>query len=410
MIANQRPFYQFGLPFICLLAMVSCKRMDDPYREFIKGGETIYVGKADSLVAYGGNHRVLVSWLLISDPKVTGYKLFWNNGRDSLTGSITKTDGVDTLRLEIGDLAEGTHHFDVYLYDNYGNSSIKASVAGKVYGERYERSLLNRAYRSVRRVGNHLEVHWMPADETMTQVDVNYIGDDEVLVKHVVPAQREVDTLFHFPRNGKFSYKTAFLPEAGALDTFYTAEETFQEVLTEGILDKASFAHLPLPTDSYQPEFDVWAIQHMWDNQITSPNFFYMNPNMAGLTLPNWFTLDLGYASRLTKMKVNSLSHDDYWMFNVGAPKSFEIYGSNDPAADGSWDSWTLLGTFESVKPSGLPVGQVAEEDRIVAVEGETFNLLPTDQFYRYVRFKTNSTWGGNLNVMIAELTFWGYQ
>src|SRR5690606_14681034 len=129
-------------------------------------------------------------------------------------------------------------------------------------------------------------------------------------------------------------------------------EDTYQEVLTEGILDKASFAHLPLPTDSYQPEFDVWAIKNLWDNQINSPNFFYMNPNMAGLTIPNWFTLDLGYASRLTKIKVNSLSHDAYWMFNVGAPKSFEIYGSNAPAADGSWDSWTLLGTFESVKPS----------------------------------------------------------
>ncbi|MBN9267002.1 MAG: hypothetical protein J0I75_20995, partial [Hyphomicrobium sp.] len=33
------------------------------------------------------------------------------------------------------------------------------------------------------------------------------------------------------------------------------------------------------------------------------------------------------------------------------------IYGSNDPNADGSWDSWTFLRTCEAIKPSGSPAG-----------------------------------------------------
>ncbi|GGG81240.1 hypothetical protein GCM10007415_12300 [Parapedobacter pyrenivorans] len=412
MKTNQMRLHITGLStvIIGLLAIVSCKKMDDQYRAFIEGGETIYVGKTDSLAVHGGNGRVEVSWLLISDPKVTGYRLFWNNGKDSLQGDLSKTSTIDTVRVTITDLAEGIHHFDVFLFDRYGNSSVKSSISGKSYGERYQRSLLNRAYRTIRRIGNDLEIGWMPADNTMADVELHYVAENGENVVHQVAPYRVLDTLSNFPRAGKFTYRTAFLPEAAALDTFYSEQEVFQEVLEEALLDKAVWSLNALPSDTYLPEFNDWKIENLWDNQISSPNFFYMNPNLPELSLPNWFTLDLGYASRLTKITVNQLSHDPYWMFNVGAPKQFEIYGSNDPASDGSWDSWTLLGTFESVKPSGLPVGEVSEQDAAIAVAGETFNFPATDKFYQYIRFKTNATWGGNLNVMIAELTFWGYQ
>ncbi len=56
--------------------------------------------------------------------------------------------------------------------------------------------------------------------------------------------------------------------------------------------------------------------------------------------------------------------------------REFEIWGSNNPNADGSWASWDSIGTFESFKPSGLPLGQVSAEDiQFARVDGEDFDF-----------------------------------
>ncbi len=405
---NKRIYIKGSVVIVLLLALVSgCKKMDDTYREFIGDGETIYVGKADSLKLHGGKNRLQVFWLLISDPKVSGYKVLWNAGRDSLTGNLVKTPDVDTVRLVVNNMEEGSHHFDVYLYDSRGNSSVKTSAVGKVYGERYRQSLLNRAYRTIKRVGDHLVITWMPAEETLKEVVLKYTNSAQEQVTHVVPAGVIQDTIRNFPRNGEFVYSSVFKPEPDALDVFATEEISYKEVASEVELEKTGFKHFPLPTDTYKPEFDSWAIANLWDG--TTGKIFYVDPNIAGLALPNWFTIDLTYQTQITRIRVNQLSHHNSFMFSGGAPKEFEIYGSNAPAADGSWDSWTLLGSFTSAKPSGLPIGQLSEADIATAVAGETFSVSAQSSF-RYLRFRTKSTYGGNANVMIAEMTLWGYQ
>ena len=69
----------FLLLLLAATAFQSCKKMDDIYREFYESGETVYVGKADSIKVRGGNERVELTWLLLSDPKVASYKVYWNN-------------------------------------------------------------------------------------------------------------------------------------------------------------------------------------------------------------------------------------------------------------------------------------------------------------------------------------------
>lgn len=83
-----------------------------------------------------------------------------------------------------------------------------------------------------------------------------------------------------------------------------------------------------------------------------------------------------------------------------------EVYGSNNPAADGSWDSWTLLGQFESVKPSG-DAKWTSEDIQFAVNDGEDFEFEDTG-VYRYLRFKILKNWGGVTYIYIAELTFWG--
>lgn len=208
---------------IIVICMVSCGDMTDTYKEFIAGGETIYVGKADSVKTRGGRERIEVSWYLLSDPKVTGYKIFWNNKRDSLIGSLVKTDNVDTVRIMLNDIPEYIYNFEIYLNDALGNSSIKSTTIGRSYGESYEGSLLNRTYQNIRRLTgtSNIVINWANPSETMIGVEFSYIDINSNNVKLMIGKQN-IDTVKNIPVRGAFEYRTAFKPEPNALDTFYS--------------------------------------------------------------------------------------------------------------------------------------------------------------------------------------------
>nr|WP_121272285.1 DUF5000 domain-containing lipoprotein [Pedobacter schmidteae] len=194
------------------------------------------------------------------------------------------------------------------------------------------------------------------------------------------------------------------------VDKWKNHSDTLKANLTplfEALLDKNIWKHNPLPTDTYTPEFPSWEISNLWKGGTAS--IFYQKPG-ATVVLPNWFTIDLGKRYKFSRIKVNQLSHANAWMFASGAPKTFEIYGSNSPGSDGSWTSWTLLSAFQSIKPSGAALGTLSNEDIAVAKEGENFIFPVSAQPYRYIRFKTLTTWAGVTNVMISELTLWGQE
>lgn len=220
------------LVILSAVYLSACKKMDDSYRQFVEKGETIYIAKADSIKIYGGRNRVEVTWLLLSDPKVSRYKLFWNNGRDSMEKAVIKTGEVDTVKALLTNMAEGTYFFDIYLYDKLGNSSIKSTKSGKVYGERFQSSLLTRAYRSIVRAGANVNVEWMPADTAVKQVDLQYTNTlGELKSITVTNKSQSVTTLTGMPVNGAFRYRTVFEPEKKALDLFYTDYITVQLTL-----------------------------------------------------------------------------------------------------------------------------------------------------------------------------------
>lgn len=203
-------------------ALHSCKKMDDTYRQFVEDGETVYIGRADSLKVRGGDLRAEVSWLLISDPKVHEYRLTWNNGTDSIVNVVTKTDEVDTIRVVINDLEEKTHEFTVTMYDKYGNSSVKTNVIGKVFGPRYESSLVNRAFLSAVSEDNQVTINWTEPETQLVYSELSYIDASGASNKVRVEKADETTTLTDFPDLGNFEMISVFIPDSTALDTFYT--------------------------------------------------------------------------------------------------------------------------------------------------------------------------------------------
>jgi hypothetical protein len=67
-----------------------------------------------------------------------------------------------------------------------------------------------------------------------------------------------------------------------------------------------------------------------------------------------------------------------------------------------------MFGDFEIVKPSGLPMGTISDEDKSVANAGHEFYMPITS--VRYLRFVVKSTWVGDKDnaITIHEISFYG--
>ncbi|SDD00465.1 DUF5000 domain-containing lipoprotein [Niabella drilacis] len=191
-------------------------------------------------------------------------------------------------------------------------------------------------------------------------------------------------------------------------DKWGNTSDTLVKKLTpvfEESIPKTTWKKFELPGDNTAPHptYTQWYFERMWDNSLGSDNMFHTAPLLA--VWPEVFTIDLGVNATLSRMKLFQRQSSIYNANNV---KTFEVYGSNSPGLDGSWDSWTKLGSYEVIKPSGSALGTNSAEDTQVAKDGHDFEFPPIYGAFRYIRFRVLSTWGNQQSMAIAELSFWG--
>jgi F5/8 type C domain. len=174
--------------------------------------------------------------------------------------------------------------------------------------------------------------------------------------------------------------------------------------LFEAELDKTRFKELnPYPGDVNGNLYSAaYPMRLLFDGK-TSTIFV----TAQTLSLPLSFSIDLGVKANLSRMKYFQRQSTAFY-YSSATPEEFEVYGSNSPAPDGDWNSWTLLGKYKSVKPSGLPLGQTSNDDIELAKAGEDFNFPLSTESYRYLRMRVTKTYGNAGNVTFSELSFWG--
>lgn len=214
----------------CAIAflLASCSK-EDAYKKFTEGGEITYTGKLDSIKIYSGKNRVIIRGLLLADPKVTKCVVYWNNKADSMVVPVTRTQNVDTLVVELKNLQEGVHNFIIYTYDNLGNQSVPTYKAGRVYGERYSGTLLNRPINNAFTNEAGLTViDWGAMDRLsgifatdMTYTDVS--GQQQTIR---VPIDSIATRLTDFKEKTSIQFRTMFRPDTLSIDTFYTTYTT----------------------------------------------------------------------------------------------------------------------------------------------------------------------------------------
>ncbi len=203
-------------------------------------------------------------------------------------------------------------------------------------------------------------------------------------------------------------------------DTIYKTLTPIQEIK----LPKTDFRNAALPTDYFKEAEDNnnYRLEMLWTGpEASSGGEFYATSHSG--PIPQWFTIDLGRKMSISRFQ--KWPRSDYELYSGPAPRTFEVWGSDNPNPDGSWDdSWQLLGKFEQFKPSGYgegrEVGPVTDEDKDYWYNKTEFELLPTEeapnpyQTVTHLRFKILSTYNtygtdaGMSQVIIGELTFWG--
>lgn len=219
---------------IMAAAIFSCTKMD-AYKDFIKDGPIIYTGRVDSIKVYPGNSRILLTMLLLSDPKITKVKIYWNDKKDSAVQNIVRTSGVDTVKFMLTNMPEGTHTFNIYTYDDKGHSSIKVDTLGIVYGQNYINSLFNRSLRSVNYIGgSKARLIWYgPSSQTIGE-QIKYTDSLGANIDFIEPVYKpngqtkDTTILNNFKKLNYFQYRTLYKPVPNAIDTFYSLYQSVQ--------------------------------------------------------------------------------------------------------------------------------------------------------------------------------------
>lgn len=179
--------------------------------------------------------------------------------------------------------------------------------------------------------------------------------------------------------------------------------------LYEAPIPQSGYRSYVLPGDAQQA-YSSTSLAYMWDGL----NFHWPNISMTtpSITTPQWVTFDLGKPSKLSRIVIwdyAEYTNSGRIYYMGGDMRNFEIWGSDNPPADGSWNNWNKLGEYEQVKPSGnLTPGTQTTEDYNYAFNGISYDLelLPTKT--RYIRIKCNRNWSGTTYMAIAEVQVFG--
>lgn len=176
--------------------------------------------------------------------------------------------------------------------------------------------------------------------------------------------------------------------------------------LYETELPKANFSTFVLPGDAPQVTNGA-ALQYAWDGKLGWPYTSFTNQT-AGGSGPHMITFSTGTLAKISRVYIRPFPEGVRYYY-LSTMKRFEIYGSSSPSLNGDLDnSWVLLGTYNVVKPSGLPYGTDDSNDQAIASAGFSWEVDVTAPKVKYIRIRCIENFAGGTNQSINELAVYG--
>jgi hypothetical protein len=270
--------YIISIRIVMLIAVlggvvVSCKKMDD-YKKFAEGGEIIYPATFDSLKVIPGNNRVMITGFLAGIPNVVKYRVYWNDGLDSLETSIIRKGKVDTIRQIISNLPEGPKTFTIRTFDDKGNRSIPMTITGNVYGANFQASVNERGNRAVlKSIFNKdgaAEIILADVDAyvNVLGMHVRYYDATDKIRDTVIPVKlkNQVVVVPGVSVQRPITYNTLFLPDTVGIDTFTVQAKTLDAYTEVTLLNNIH------PVASQANDGSRWATLRDWITNSAAKN------------------------------------------------------------------------------------------------------------------------------------------
>ncbi len=231
--------YWFLVVSFMSILLLGCDDMNDKHDIYLKEGEILYIGRIDSARLLPGNERFLLRYW-ITDSRAKELKIFWEGKKDSLVTSIPSHHPLDSLDIIIGDeqrkIDEGSHVIEIFSTDGESLRSIKYESIINVYGPKYASTLFNRQIKSAKynSANSSLVIDWSEATSAReVGIEIFYTNVESGSTALKLPSQQvgQQTILQNIDLNEEILYRTMYLPEPLAIDTFYTAKEYISNIV-----------------------------------------------------------------------------------------------------------------------------------------------------------------------------------
>lgn len=240
-------------------------------------------------------------------------------------------------------------------------------------------------------------------DISILAMEKNELGDWEINPNSIYTSTDEIaktirgmDTI---QKDFAFTVRDRWLNHT---DTLFTSVKPLFEVA----IPKSGYTGVVLPGDT--PRHTGTPFAGMWDDELQNwPSVFLTQGAIAG---EHVITIDTGVLGQMSRIVI--WDYPEYFngrtYYYIGNLKKFEVWGSDNPPTDGSFDNWYLLGEYNAVKPSGLPYGEQTNEDYETALAGFSWDFDIDAPKVRYLRIKSIKNWGGIGSMAIGEIQVYG--
>lgn len=208
---------------LCILFIGNCAKMNDKHDEFLAKGETVYIGKVDSMKTFPGNERIMFRYWL-GDPRAKSLTVYWGTNKDSVVFIVPSHQPVDSFDIQIDKIDEGNYGFQWISKDEHGNKSIPFEIISNVYGQRYNNRLMNRRVTQADLNGDEATIVWA-GSVTSQEIGIIFSYRNNLgVVEHLEVNSKDLTEpliLAGIDPTYKPVYQTLFLPEPLSIDTFY---------------------------------------------------------------------------------------------------------------------------------------------------------------------------------------------
>lgn len=399
---NMKYFLKSLALLLCMWAVVSCQ--EEGNQEPIES-DSVAPGQVTNVQVEPGPGIVTLSYTLPSDENLLYVKAVYTL-KNGTQREVKASYYTNTMVLD-GFFDTDEHEVKLYSYNRSEVASeplvIKVTPEESPLWEVRRTLALNPDFMGVKVTADNTA----KADVAI-QVFYKDSTDNWVNMEGIYTATTKINTTLRGLDTLKY--------EVGAVirDKYQNYTDTLFATISpyfETKLDKGKFRGANIGNADTPIRQGSFGVSWLWDG-IRNASARYMTAQPKDGS-PAFVTIDLGQVAQLSRIKFWTYPEwfpTGIWPYYYkGSPRIIEVWGSMDPNPDGSWDdSWYLLAHHEVIKPSGLPMGQMTDEDKRKAEAGFNIDCDPLAPKVKYIRFKQLLNWEGTTWLDMTEIEVYG--